>query len=106
VPGCRDSALNCHTDGHPFHLGVVGYIDDVPPGGGSFMELRQAVLYDFHKADMAQTKLKPPQQDMWRDWSNEIHAIDIEEELWMIKTRSPTTTAAANFFCRAPYSTR
>ena len=29
--------LGCHTDGHPFHLGVVGYIDDVPPGGGSFM---------------------------------------------------------------------
>ena len=30
-------ALGCHTDGHPFHLGVVGYIDDVPPNGGSFM---------------------------------------------------------------------
>ena len=30
-------ALGCHTDAHPFHLGVVGYIDDVPPGGGSFM---------------------------------------------------------------------
>ena len=29
--------LGCHTDGHPFHLGVVGYIDDVPPNGGSFM---------------------------------------------------------------------
>ena len=29
--------LGCHTDGHPFHLGVVGYIDDVPPDGGSFM---------------------------------------------------------------------
>ena len=30
-------ALGCHTDAHPFHLGVVGYIDDVPPNGGSFM---------------------------------------------------------------------
>jgi len=29
--------LGCHCDGHPFHLGVVGYIDHVPPGGGSFM---------------------------------------------------------------------
>ena len=28
---------SCHCDGHPFHLGVVGYIDRVPPGGGSFM---------------------------------------------------------------------
>ena len=28
--------MGCHTDGHPFHLGVVGYIDDVPPKGGGF----------------------------------------------------------------------
>ena len=28
--------LTCHVDGHPFHLGVVGYIDDVAPTGGSF----------------------------------------------------------------------
>lgn len=26
----------CHVDAHPFHLGVVGYIDDVDPGGGGF----------------------------------------------------------------------
>lgn len=26
----------CHTDGHPFNLGVVGLIHDVPPDGGSF----------------------------------------------------------------------
>ena len=25
-----------HTDGHPFHLGMVGLIDDVPPNGGAF----------------------------------------------------------------------
>ena len=25
-----------HTDAHVFHLGVVGYIDDVPPNGGGF----------------------------------------------------------------------
>ncbi len=28
--------LGCHVDAHPFHLGVVGYIDDVEPGGGGF----------------------------------------------------------------------
>jgi len=28
--------VGCHCDGHPFHLGVVGYIDDVAPGGGGF----------------------------------------------------------------------
>lgn len=28
--------VGCHCDGHPFHLGVVGYIDDVAPNGGGF----------------------------------------------------------------------
>jgi hypothetical protein len=27
----------CHNDAHGMHLGVVGLIDDVPPGGGSTM---------------------------------------------------------------------
>ncbi len=27
---------SCHTDGHPFNLGLVGLIDDVPPDGGGF----------------------------------------------------------------------
>jgi len=26
----------CHTDGHPFNLGIVGLINDVPPDGGAF----------------------------------------------------------------------
>ena len=26
----------CHTDGHPFNLGMVGLIDDVPEDGGAF----------------------------------------------------------------------
>ena len=30
------TAITCHTDAHPFHLGVVGYIDAVAPGGGGF----------------------------------------------------------------------
>ena len=132
--------LTCHCDGHAFHLGVVGYIDRVPPGGGSFMvwpgshtafyptftsqylrdkteeyeqvrerfdqqtpvdthgqagdivfwhhrlghmaspntsrQLRQAVLYDFVKTDIEQTQQEPPQEDMWRDWSDEMRAID------------------------------
>ena len=28
--------LKPHTDGHEFHLGLVGFIDDVPPNGGGF----------------------------------------------------------------------
>lgn len=26
----------CHTDGHPFQLGVVGLLDDIPENGGAF----------------------------------------------------------------------
>ena len=133
---------SCHCDAHPFHLGVVGYIDHVPPGGGSFLvwpgshlkfyptfttqyqrdttdqhekvrahlnqqtpvdthgeagdivfwhhrlghmagpntskQLRQAVLYDFCKTDLETTKEEPPQKDMWRDWSPQMRAIDID----------------------------
>ncbi|MEM7362664.1 MAG: phytanoyl-CoA dioxygenase family protein [Pseudomonadota bacterium] len=25
-----------HTDGHPFHVGLVAFLDDVPPDGGGF----------------------------------------------------------------------
>ena len=28
--------MTCHCDAHPFHLGVVGYIDDVGPDSGAF----------------------------------------------------------------------
>ena len=29
-------ADGCHTDGHPFQLGVVGLLDDCPADGGAF----------------------------------------------------------------------
>ncbi|MEM7033873.1 MAG: phytanoyl-CoA dioxygenase family protein [Chloroflexota bacterium] len=40
-----------HVDRHPFHLGVVAYIDDVVPNGGGFAVLPQShrtFYYDFH----------------------------------------------------------
>ena len=40
----------CHTDAHAFHLGVVGYIDDVPPNGGGFMiwpKSHRTLYYDY-----------------------------------------------------------
>ena len=42
--------MYCHVDRHPFHLGVVGYIDDVPPGGGGFTVWpgsHHTFFYDF-----------------------------------------------------------
>ncbi len=145
-----------HTDGHPFHLGVVCLLDDGPRNGGSFKiwpgshkrfyplfpmqydqaripyyehmpshkglihppayveevtkveadtepvecygeagdivfwhhrlghmaghnyaepnTIRQAVLYDFCKTDLDAMRLDPPQEDMWRDWGDELRA--------------------------------
>ena len=124
---------HCHVDQHPFHLGVVGYIDFVPPNGGGFSvwpgshktfyydfetcytsdskeihrthrqevsqqphvdchgnagdvvfwhhrlghsaghnrsrQIRQAVLFDFKKQDLAEMQEKTPPEDMWEDWA-------------------------------------
>ena len=148
----------CHTDGHPFNLGIVGLIDDVPADGGAFKVwpkshrrlyptcqlqydqprvpyydhlpslkgivhteaykdeiqaimddtqavdcwgkrgdvviwhhrlahmaghnysnvIRQAVLYDFNRTDLDTCRLDPPQQDMWRDWSDEVKATSLD----------------------------
>ena len=146
----------CHTDGHPFHLGVVGLLADVPPDGGAFKVwprshrrlyptfqmqydqpripyyahlpshrgivhspaylaelervmadtkpvdcwgergdvvfwhhrlahmaghnysgvMRQAVLYDFSRTDLDRCRMDPPQENMWRDWSDEVRNTD------------------------------
>lgn len=148
----------CHTDGHPFQLGVVGLLGDVPKDGGAFkvwpkshqrlypkfqlqydqprvpyydhlpshkgiihsqayldevtrlerdtrsvecwgnmgdivfwhhrtahmaghnysQVIRQAVLADFWTTGLDAARLKPPQEDMWADWSNELKASDGE----------------------------
>lgn len=147
-----------HTDGHPFHLGVVCLLADSPPDGGAFKiwpgshkrfypifpmqydqaripfyehlpshkgiihppeyleevakveadtppvecygetgdvvfwhhrlghmaghnfadspTIRQALLYDFCKTDLDTMRLDPPQEDMWRDWGDELKAAD------------------------------
>lgn len=35
-PDATDRQNHLHTDGHPFHLGVVCLLDDCPPDGGAF----------------------------------------------------------------------
>jgi len=43
-------------------------------GHNSSCQIRQAVLYDFRKKDIERTAEEPPQEDMWRDWSEEVRA--------------------------------
>jgi hypothetical protein len=148
----------CHTDGHPFNLGLVGLVDDVPPDGGAFKVwpkshkrlyptfqmqydqpripyydhlpaykgiihspayveelrtimadtpavdcwgkvgdvilwhhrtahmaghnysnvIRQAILYDFTRVDLDSCRMDPPQDNMWRDWSEELQGSGTE----------------------------
>ena len=37
-------------------------------------KIRQAVLYDFSRTDLDTCRLDPPQDDMWRDWSDELRS--------------------------------
>ena len=149
--GVRD---RCHTDGHPFHFGLVGLLADVPANGGAFKVwprshrrlyptfqmqydqpripyydhlpshkgivhapaylaelarvnadtepvdcwgergdvvlwhhrlahmaghnrstvMRQALLCDFSRTDLDTCRMDPPQENMWRDWSEEVQA--------------------------------
>lgn len=147
-----------HTDGHPFHLGIVILLEDNPKDGGNFKiwpgshqrfyplfpmqydqaripyydhlpshkgilhppeyldavnqveaevepvecwgkagdvvfwhhrlghmagynyaeapTIRQAVLYDFCKTDLDECRKDPPQDNMWRDWSQRLNEAD------------------------------
>ncbi len=40
-------------------------------------QIRQAVLYDFRKKDIEITADEPPQEDMWRDWSDEVREVSV-----------------------------
>ena len=40
-------------------------------------EIRKAVLYDFRKKDIEKTADDPPQEEMWRDWSEEVRTAPI-----------------------------
>jgi hypothetical protein len=141
----------CHTDGHPFQLGVVGLLDDTPEDGGAFKVwpgshqrlfrtfklrydqpripyydhlptfkgivhtdeylagidelnrqppvecwgnagdivfwhhrtahmaghnyssvIRQAVLADFWKPELDEYRTRPPEEDMWQEWSGAV----------------------------------
>jgi Phytanoyl-CoA dioxygenase (PhyH) len=128
-----DHPYRCHVDQHPFHLGVVAYIDTVQPNGGGFTvwpgshrqfyptfatqhtftptaatqtvmaqvnqqayvdchgeagdvvfwhhrlghsaghnrsnRLRQAVLYDFSKRDLAERQEVATPAHLWTDWA-------------------------------------
>ena len=61
-----EKPTTCHTDGHPFHLGAVGYIDDVQPGGGGFIvwpKSHRRFYFDFNSSHRSEPTEKH-QQDI------------------------------------------
>ena len=43
---------------------------------GTEASIRQALLFDYNHVDLDKQRLDPPQQNMWRDWSDAVNAAD------------------------------
>ena len=43
---------------------------------GTETSIRQALLFDYNHVDLDKQRLDPPQENMWRDWSDAINAAD------------------------------
>ena len=43
---------------------------------GTEASIRQALLFDYNHVDLDKQRLDPPQENMWRDWSDAINAAD------------------------------
>ena len=54
-----------------FWHGRVGH--EAGPNYGT--KIRQAILYDFSRADMTEQDTMGPSESMWRDWSPQVQAI-------------------------------
>lgn len=74
-----------HTDGHPLHLGLVGLIDDVEPGGGAFKVWpgSHARLYPTHVLQYDQPRI--PYYDHLPTAKGIIHTPDYLRELAAIE---------------------
>jgi len=71
-----EQPYRCHVDQHPFNLGVVAYIDNVPPNGGGFTVWPGshrifyptfATEYTFTPTDAAQAAVAAVQQQAYVD---------------------------------------
>ena len=43
---------------------------------GTEASIRQALLFDYNHVDLDKQRLDPPQENMWRDWSDAINAAN------------------------------
>ena len=67
----------CHSDAHPFHLGVMAYIDDVPPNGGGLRLWPGSHKRVFHTFERQHTSFRgEAYSEAMREVAAEIPAVD------------------------------
>ena len=78
----------CHTDGHPFQLGVVGLIDDTPEGGGAFKVWPNSHqrLYQTFKLRYDQPRI--PYYDHLPSFKGLVHTDEYLAEIETLNTRT------------------
>ncbi len=90
----KREADSCHTDGHPFQLGVVGLIDDCPVDGGAFKVWPRSHrrLYPTYKLRYDQPRI--PYYDHVPSFKGIVHT---EEYLAEINSLNEDTRAVECF---------
>jgi hypothetical protein len=67
----------CHSDAHPFHLGVMAYIDDVPPNGGGLRLWPGSHKRVFHTFERQHTSFRGEAfGEAMQEVKEEISAVD------------------------------
>ena len=70
------NAGSCHTDGHPMSLGLVGLIDRVEPGGGSFAVWPRSHRRFFHQFKWQYSCRDPDgNNDFTPEYEAELNAV-------------------------------
>lgn len=71
----------CHTDGHPFQLGVVGLIDDCPPDGGAFKVWPRSHRRLFPTYQLRYDQPRIPYYDHLPSFKGIVHTNDYLAEI-------------------------
>lgn len=77
----RSNAIGCHTDGHPFNLGIVGLIDDVPADGGAFKVWPRSHRRLYPTFQMQYDQPRIPYYDHLPSYKGILHTPEYEAEL-------------------------
>ena len=86
----------CHTDGHPFQLGVVGLIDDTPQDGGAFKVWPRSHerLYPTYRLRYDQPRI--PYYDHVPSFKGIVHTPEYLEEIAALNEDTPAVECWGN----------